>query len=90
MIPSRLQSNCEREITVWLDERKENEKILKQFRCCVCGKVVFEYYGKLKMILPGGHSVSEPKVIQCKGRISGNNQFGQWENTSCNTKYYIV
>jgi len=90
MLPSRLQSNDEAIITVWLDENENHAKILKQFRCCVCGRIVFEYYGSVRMILPSGHTISKPKVVQCKGRISGNNRCGQWENVACNIKYYIV
>jgi hypothetical protein len=77
-------------ITIILDDSKEDEKILKQFHCPVCGKVVFEYYSTIKMIVPGYNGgVNNPKVIQCHGKIQLYVN-GEYINTKCKSKFWVV
>lgn len=81
------------EILVILDNRKED--MLKQFRCPMCGKVLFEYYTNLKIIMSGGLNGEEikkrcksPIVIQCKGAMRSNED-GQNINTVCKARFWV-
>lgn len=75
-------------ISVWLDNNKSDE--LKKFHCPVCGKVVFEYYNDVKIILPGemGEVKKSPIVIQCHGSITVYKN-GFPITTHCKAKYWI-
>ena len=76
-------------ISVWLDDDKKREKSLKQFHCLVCGKVIFEYYSNVRMIIPGEPEfIKSPKVIQCHGTITINKN-GQFISTRCKSKYWV-
>lgn len=62
------QSGQQSKISIWLDDSSPD--ILKQFRCVVCGKVVFEYYNNVNIIVPGDNGKQKGSiVIQCSGRI---------------------
>lgn len=86
-------------ITVWLDD--SNDNVLKAFRCCVCGKIVFEYYSSVKMIVPGRCKLNSPQVIQCSGIIyldskgtivsiqEAKEAPERYIRTRCKTKYYV-
>ena len=76
-------------IQVWLDNEKKQEKELKKFHCLVCGKVVFEYYNSVRMIIPGEPEFTKsPKVIQCHGTISVYKN-GNQITTRCKAKYWV-
>lgn len=52
---------------VYLDN--SNLGVLKNFHCCVCGGICFQYYGSVRIIMAGhgrDEAVSAPIVIQCK------------------------
>ena len=64
------ESGVQPKISVWLDNNRSDE--LKKFHCPICGKVVFEYYNDVKILMPGdmqGYGKS-PIVIQCHGAIT--------------------
>ena len=87
-VPTALSGEQPR-ISVWLDNEKRQEKALKPFHCLVCGKVVFEYYNDVRMIVPGEPEfVKSPKVIQCHGKLSLNKN-GEWITTNCKAKYWV-
>jgi len=73
-------------ISVWLDDSDDTE--LKRFHCIVCGKVVFEYYSSVKIIIPGEHTIKRPKVIQCHGTIDRRGE-GDYRTERCKAKYWI-
>ena len=73
-------------VSVWTDDTNDGE--LKQFRCINCGKVVFEYYSNVKLIVPGQNSIAAPQVIECHGKKECYGDDGRtYEN--CNFKYWI-
>ena len=79
-------------VYVGLDERKQNEKYLKQFRCSICGKVVFEYYTNVNMIVPGeppDNGREKILVIQCHGTITTHTDNGMLITSRCKSRYYI-
>ena len=81
------------EILVILDNRKGNT--LKQFRCPICGKVVFEYYNNLRVIMSGGLDSDDvvgrcksPLVIQCKGFVKIKDR-GKGKFAACRARFYV-
>ena len=104
MIVARIVKNKQPRISVWLDDKEEDQRILKKFHCIVCGKIVFEYYNSVKLIVPGKHYKKTPKVIQCNGTMIvdkltneithipfyelANNKH-RYCQTRCKTKYWI-
>lgn len=91
------------EITILLDET--DEKNLKKFHCVVCGKVVFEYYNLIDIIVSGRHYHKSPKVVQCNNIVvmdmltqqvvnnitteEYNCNRDRYFRTKCRTKYWI-
>ena len=76
-------------VRVWLDNQNTNE--LKKFHCSVCGKVVFEYYSDIRILMPGGGEVKvtrAPIVIQCHGVITVVKD-GTMISTRCKAKYAL-
>lgn len=72
-------------ISVWLVD----SKVRKCFRCVNCGKIVFEHYGNVKLIVYGEHEVEFPTIIQCKGTIEKKDFFGNKYSERCHTKYIV-
>ncbi|MEI7478558.1 MAG: hypothetical protein WCJ81_09110 [bacterium] len=72
-------------ISVWL----EPTKLRNTFRCCRCGKIVFEYYGDIKSIVVGENEIKSPVVVQCKGSIEKKDYDGGTYYQKCHTKYII-
>jgi hypothetical protein len=72
-------------ISVWLTQSKQK----RIFRCVNCGKIVFEYYGNVRLIVAGEHEVDFPTIIQCKGTIEKKDWFGQKFSERCHTKYIV-
>lgn len=89
MLQPTILSGQREAISVWLDNASENA--LKQFRCTVCGKVVFEYYSDIKIIMAGEHNgvtKKAPLVIQCHGAITVMKD-GQPITSRCKVKYQV-
>lgn len=56
-------------VTVVLDD--SNRTVKKRFYCPLCGKLAFEYYGELSILIPGAdpdNSSGSRVVVQCSGR----------------------
>lgn len=80
-------------IVTFLDT--EADKILKDFRCPCCGRIVFQYYGGIKLMMPGEVAVpwidivGAPKPIQCKNKrridIDGREVI-----VKCKTVFYVI
>ena len=88
MQPPTIITGKQPEISIWLDDSKENEHYPKKFHCPVCGKVVFEYYGYPRMIVVGGHELKDAKIIQCHGTIKTIKN-GYECTTRCKARYSI-
>ncbi len=75
-------------VSIWLDNRRDDQ--IKQFHCPVCGKVVFEYYNDIKIIMAGepGEVKKAPIVVQCHGSITVMKS-GYPVTTRCKAKYWI-
>lgn len=83
-------------ITVILSD--EYSEVLKQFRCVNCGKIAFEYYSPVRIILPGEAELSRkedgtfertPTVHECKGMVQVKKN-GVMVNTRCKTRYLLT
>ena len=86
-------------ITLWLDD--SNDNILKAFRCSICGRIVFEYYSSVRMIIPGLCKKNAPQIVQCNGIIyldyrgmivstqEAKESPERFIRTRCKTKYWI-
>ena len=72
-------------ISVWL----EHDGKRRDFRCCNCGKIVFEYFGNTKLIVNGSNEVSSPTIVQCKGTVEKHDIMGNKYSLRCHTKYII-
>ena len=93
-----MLTGAQQNITAVLDQAADD--ILKDFRCNSCGKIVFQYYGQTKLILPGQidiqwlEIVGRPKLIQCKNRrfILLRNDYGQEREVEvkCKTLYFVI
>ena len=75
-------------VSVWLSQEKNNE--LKRFHCLNCGKVIFEYYNDVKVIMQGemGEVKESPIVIQCNGLLNYKKN-GDVYQARCKSKYSI-
>ena len=68
----------------------EEPEVLKNYRCHVCGRIIFSYYGNVKMALPGEPPQSlRPKMVECQSRIeqvvNGVRSWGK-----CKAKYWVT
>lgn len=81
-------------IVTFLDQ--EDDDILKEFRCTGCGRFLFEYYGGVRLIMPGGITidmldiVGRPKSIVCKNKRKVKMPNGQQYEVKCNIKYFVI
>lgn len=88
------------EITVILSD--EYSEIKKKFRCPNCGKVVFEYYSPIRVIMPGHaepatrldkagvkHFSQVPIITECRNVIIVTKN-GVDLNTRCKTKLLVT
>ena len=75
-------------ISVWLDENKKDERTLKRFYCPICGRVVFEYYNRLRMLVPGVSPAQNQKIVQCSGKLTIHKD-GHKINTTCKARFCI-
>jgi hypothetical protein len=64
-----------------------NDDELKQYRCHRCGKVAFEYYNEVKIVVPGrpGYA-NNHKVFQCPGKL----WVGNGQSVHCKQKYFVA
>lgn len=83
-----IESGKQPEVTILLDD--SNDRALKKFHCTICGKVTFEYYSSIRVILPGiGNPVKAPVVIQCHGVVESYKNGRLMTTRGCKAKYYI-
>ncbi len=76
------------------------DRIRKHFKCPVCGNTAFDYYGGLKLIMPGYDDVGEPTgetevdwfktigvpfPIQCQNGLSVTLDNGERKKIKCKT-----
>ena len=77
-------------IDVWLDESTATQ--LKKFHCSVCGKVLFEYYTNVRLIIPGksvnDDELKPPTVLECNGMVDYRYE-GDTKARRCKTRYHI-
>lgn len=93
MLAHEIQSKKKEGTIVLLDRRADD--ILKDFKCSSCGRTAFQYYGQVKVILPGHVEkewldvVGRPEPIMCR-----NKRYVQLNNRSvevkCKVMYYPV
>lgn len=82
-VPYKL-SGQQPNIGVRLSSKLSDEK--KRFHCPVCGKVVFEYYSPIEVLVPNSLEYWQtPLVIQCHGTISMG-----YNTVRCKTLLYIA
>ena len=79
-------------ISVFLDDN--SDETLKKFHCPVCGRVVFQYYSPVRVMIPGevtkiSDDQKPPLVIQCKGSLTVM-QAGRAKTTRCKTIYHVL
>ena len=62
----------------------------KNYRCHVCGRIVFGYYGNVRMCLPGKPPEAiKPRLIECQSRIDEiieNRRFSK----KCKARYWVT
>lgn len=74
-------------ISLWLDDSTED--YLKPVHCLVCGKIMFEYYGNVSIVVVGDSKrYRNPLIIQCGGTLTIEDN-GRLINTRCKTKYKV-
>ena len=75
--------------SVYLDDSSETEP--KEFHCPSCGKIVFEYFSSVQIVMPGmAEFATAPLVVQCNGSKSvWSKEKNQYINILCKIKYYI-
>lgn len=94
MLAHEILAGSTQSITAILDQQAD--KILKDFRCNACGRIIFQYYGSIKLIMPGGVEldwidiVGRPKPIQCKNQRLVTLPGGKEVKTKCKTVYYVI
>lgn len=87
MIPT-LITGIRPTISIWLDSLSDTK--MKQFHCLVCGKIVFEYYNAVRMVLPGEPEYRKsPVIVQCHGMIEVYDEH-KVRRSRCKTRYYIA
>lgn len=87
----KLAAGIQPTITVILDNDPRFSRSRKAFHCLVCGKVCFEYYTNVKIVLPGERepdTSAAPLAIQCHGRVDVM-RGGDYRATTCKTKYWV-
>lgn len=78
--------NC---TTVALDERNPGE--VKKYYCHACGHVVFRYYTRIKVQVPGRPGFSGKIIeVQCGARIERVNEHGEKYRSFCKQRYYLT
>ena len=76
-------------ISVFLDNRRPGR--LKSFHCPVCGRVVFEHFHSLRMLVPGQPGeIKAPTVVECNGAQRLRAEDGELVTAHCKTKFHVV
>ncbi len=91
-------------ITIMLDQTIDRQK--KIYRCNVCGNPIFNYYGGVRLEMPGlfdadqniidGDStdwfgkIGVPDEVICGGRVIVQNADGTKSKIRCSTHYYRI
>lgn len=82
-------------INVWLEDLEANNPNLppRKFYCCVCGKAVFKYYSRVRMILPGippsEDTSGHPILVRCPGRYEVLGFGASRDSIPCKAEYQI-
>lgn len=88
-VPTALNNGEKPKISVFLSNSNPQQK--KEFRCTVCGHIVFKYYDDLRIVIAGeedGGFKNAPLEIQCNGAVTVNKD-GRTVTTTCKALYYI-
>lgn len=100
MLAHEIITGVQQKITVMLDQTTDD--ILKEFRCNGCGAIMFQYYGSIKLLLPGAvelpwiNVVGRPMPIMCKNKsrkILVPDEYGESMKeliVKCKTTYYVI
>lgn len=95
MLTHEIITGKPQEIVLILDQTRDN--ILKSFRCSSCGRILLEYYGGVKLLMPGNIEVDwldvtgRPKIIQCKNKMTIKTADGkEMQGVKCRAKYYVI
>lgn len=102
--PIRIEDYKPQHIPIMLDSK--DDRIKKRFRCSVCGCVVFNYYGGVKLITHGTYDANQdmvdgedrdwfsevgvPDEIICPGRVVLLLPNGSTTKRRCSTVYYRI
>ena len=93
MLTHETKSKTKEGIIVVLDRRADD--VLKKFKCSACGRTVFQYYGGVKIIMPGKIEKdwldvvgrTEPVMCRNKRKVELNNRIIE---VKCKIMYYPV
>lgn len=94
MLAHEIITGKQQGIIAFLDTTIDN--ILKDFKCNCCGRIVFQYYGGIQMLIPGELAVDwidvvgRPKPIQCKNKRMVRTGDGRDVEVKCKTMYFVV
>ena len=81
-------------ITIMLDQKQDD--VLKPLYCICCGNIVLEYYGGVKLIMPGYVEVDwldivgRPYKVQCKNRYHKTYISGKEVRGKCRAVYHVI
>lgn len=94
MLMQEVVTTTDQRIIVMLDPTRDD--VLKPMYCLCCGSIVLEYYGSVKMVLPGEVEiewidvVGRPNTIYCKNRIRRRRADGSEVRGKCKARYNII
>ena len=93
MLAHEILKHKTQTIVTIIDQSQDG--ILKDYKCVCCGRTLFQYYGAVKLIMPGEVEiewldiVGRPKLVQCKNKRTIYVD-GRWLEVKCKTMYYII
>jgi hypothetical protein len=89
-VPAVLNEGKKPTISVFLSNSTPRQK--KEFRCTVCGHIVFKYWDDLRIVIAGQEDdgfKNAPIEIQCNGSITVNKD-GRTFTTTCKALYSVA
>lgn len=89
LVPTALNNGEKPKISVFLSNSSPREK--KEFRCTVCGHIVFKYWDDVRIVIAGTEDEgfkNAPIEIQCNGSITVNKD-GRTFTTTCKALYAV-